>query len=216
MIRVLLIDDHILVRRAIRTLLTSAKDIQIVGETSTGMEGVQLARELHPSVIILDLKLPDISGLEVTTRCLRLEPAPKILVLSSTSHHEYSQRVLKMGAAGFLTKDTDREELIKAIRTVHRNQPFISAVIASRLALAKIDYKAQAIFNELNNKEMEVLLLSIRSLPAVEIAKRLRIDSKTVHGHRCRIFKKLGIENEVGLLLLALREGLVTVDETDP
>ena len=116
MIRVLLIDDHTIVRQAFRSLLTSAKDIQIVGEAGTGTEGVQLARELHPSVIILDLKLPDISGLEVTARCLRLEPAPKILVVSSTSHHEYSQRILEMGASGYLTKDTDREELIRAIK----------------------------------------------------------------------------------------------------
>ncbi len=213
MIRVLLIDDHTIVRRAFRALLTSAKDIQIAGEASTGTEGVQMARELHPSVIILDLKLPDISGLEVTTRCLRLEPAPKILVVSSTGHYEYSQRILKMGASGYITKDADREELIKAIRVVHRNQPFISAEIASRLALAKIDYKAHAIFSELNNKEMEVLMLTLHSVPAIEIAKRLRIGDKTVHSHRCRIFKKLGVENDVGLLLLAVREGLLTVDE---
>ncbi len=213
MIRVLLIDDHAIVRHTLRSLLTSAKDIQIVGEAGTGTEGVQLARELHPSVIILDIKLPDISGLEVATRCLRLEPAPKILVLSSTSHHEYSQRILEMGASGYLTKDTDREELIRAIRAVHRDQTFISAAIASRLALAKIDYKAHAAFNVLNNKEMEVLMLCLRGVPAADIAKRLRTGDKTVHGHRCRIFKKLGLENEVGLLLLAIREGLITVDE---
>ena len=105
MIRVLLIDDHTIVRQAFRSLLISAKDIQIVGEAGNGAEGVQLARELHPSVIILDLKLPDISGLEVATRCLRLVPAPKILMVSSTSHHEYSQRILKMGASGYITKD---------------------------------------------------------------------------------------------------------------
>ncbi len=214
MIRVLLIDDHTIVRRAFRALLTSAKDIQIVGEAGTGTEGVQLARELQPSVIILDLKLPDISGLEVATRCLRLEePAPKILVVSSTGHHEYSQRILKMRASGYLTKDTDREELIRAIKAVHRGQSFISAAIASRLALAKIDYKAHAVFNTLNNKEMEVLMLSLRSVPTADIAKRLRMGDKTVHGHRCRIFKKLGVENDVGLLWLAIREGLLTVDE---
>ena len=213
MIRVLLIDDHTIVRHALRSLLTSARDIQIVGEAGTGAEGVQLARELHPSVIILDLKLPDISGLEVATRCLRLEPRPKILVVSSTSHHEYSQRILKMGASGYLTKDTDREELIKAIRAVHRDQPFISAAIASRLALAKIDYKAHDVFNTLNNKEMEVLILCLRNVPATEIAKRLRTGDKTVHSHRSRIFKKLGVENEVGLLFLAVREGLVALDE---
>ena len=175
MIRVLLIDDHAIVRHALRSLLTSAKDIQIVGEAGTGMEGVQLARELHPSVIILDLKLPDISGLEVATRCLRLEPAPKMLVVSSTSHHEYSQRILEMGASGYLTKDTDREELMRAIRAVHRNQSFISAAIASRLAMAKIDYKTHAVFNTLNNKEMEVLMLCLRNVPAADIAKRLRM-----------------------------------------
>lgn len=213
MIRVLLIDDHTIVRQALRSLLISAKDIQIVGEAGTGAEGVQLARELHPSVIILDLKLPDISGLEVTTRCLRLEPVPKILVVSSTSHHEYSQRTLKIGASGYLTKDTGQEELITAIRTVHRDQPFISATIASRLALAKIDYKAHTAFNALNNKEMEVLILSLRNVPAAEIAKRLRTGDKTVHSHRSRIFKKLGIQNEVGLLLLAVREGLIAFDE---
>ncbi len=213
MIRVILIDDHALVREGLRLMLRDAKDIQIIGQSGTGAEGVQLVRELQPSVVILDLKLPDISGIEVTTRLLRLTPAPKVLVVTSAFHNEFPLRILEAGALGYVTKDNSREELITAIKTVHKGQPFISSAIASRLALAKIDHKTHAIFSNLTNKEMEVLILSVRGVKAADIAKRLHMSPKTVHSYRSHIFEKLNVENDVGLTLLAVRENLMTIDE---
>lgn len=213
MIRVILIDDHVLVRDGIGLMLKNAKDIQVVGEAGTGIEGVQLVRELQPAVVILDLKLPDISGIEVTTRLLRLTPAPKILVVTSAFHNEFPLRILEAGALGYVTKDVAREELVNAIKAVNKGQPFISTAVASRLALAKIDHQTHAIFSNLTNKEMEVLILSVRGVRAVDIARRLHMSPKTVHSYRSHIFEKLGVENDVGLTLLAIRENLMTIDE---
>ena len=213
MIRVILIDDHALVRDGIRLILRNSKDIQIIGEAGTGVEGVQLVRELQPTIVILDLKLPDISGIEVATRLLRLTPAPKILVVTSASHNEFPLQTLEAGALGYVTKDVGKEELISAIKTVNKGQPFISGAIASRLALAKIDHETHAIFSNLTNKEMEVLILSVRGVRAADIAKRLHMSPKTVHSYRSHIFEKLGVENDVGLTLLAVRENLMTIDE---
>lgn len=213
MIRILLVDDHTLVRRSIRQLLAPIKEIQIAGETSTGIEAVQLARDLHPTVLMLDLKLPDISGLEVAARLLRLTPVPRILILSSAVHHEFPRRMLDAGALGYLTKDASQAELVSAIKTVHKGQPFISAAIANRLVLAKVNHPTQARFGELSNKEMEILLFSLRSTPIADIAKRLHISAKTIHSYRSRLLEKLGVDNDVALLRLAIQEGLITVDE---
>ncbi|MBS0350498.1 MAG: response regulator [Proteobacteria bacterium] len=213
MIKIVLIDDHALVREGLRLMLRDLKDIQIIGQAGTGAEGVQLVRELQPSVVILDLKLPDITGIEVTTRLLRLSPAPKILVVTSAFHNEFPLRILEAGALGYVTKDIGRDELVNAIKSVNRNQPFISSAIASRLALAKIDHQTNAIFASLTNKEMEVLILSVRGVKASDIAKRLHMSPKTVHSYRSHIFEKLGVENDVGLTLLVVRENLMTIDE---
>lgn len=212
-IRIILVDDHALVRHGMRQLLANTKEMQIVGEASTGVEAVQLARDLQPSIILLDLKLPDISGLEVTTRLLRLEPMPKILIVSSALHHEFPQRLLEVGVLGYITKEATPEELIQAIKMVNQDQRFISPVIASRVALAKIDHQTKAVFSTLTNKEMEILLLTLRNVTPTEIAKRLHMSAKTVHSYRYRLLQKLDIDNEITLMLLAVREGLITLEE---
>lgn len=135
------------------------------------------------------------------------------MVVTSASHNEFPLRTLEAGALGYVTKDVGKEELISAIKTVNKGQPFISGAIASRLALAKIDHETHAIFSNLTNKEMEVLILSVRGVRAADIAKRLHMSPKTVHSYRSHIFEKLGVENDVGLTLLAVRENLMTIDE---
>lgn len=213
MIRLLLIDDHVLVRQSIRSLLAKNKEIKIIGEANSGIEGVQLARESVPDVVLLDLKLPDITGLEVTARLLRLAPAPKILALTSAVHHEFPQRILKAGALGYITKDSGQEELIQAIKTVNKAQVFISPLIATQLALAKVDYQSHAIFSQLTNKEVEVLILCLQAVPVDQIAKRLHMSPKTVHSYRYHIFTKLKVHNDIELMTLAVQEGLLALDE---
>jgi two-component system, NarL family, invasion response regulator UvrY len=213
MIRLIIIDDHSLVRQSIRFLLSKTKEIQIVAEASNGAEGIALAREHLPDIILLDLKLPDISGLEVTSRLLRLAPPPNILVLSAASHNEFPQRTLKAGALGYVTKGASQEELIQAIKTIYKGQPFISSDVASRLALAKINSEKSKAFSQFTNKEIEVLMLCLRSVPIEDIAKRLHMSPKTVHSYRHHIFTKLGVHNDVGLMTVAVQEGLMTMDE---
>jgi two-component system, NarL family, invasion response regulator UvrY len=212
-IKLILIDDHTLVRQGIRLLLSGNKEIEIVGETAIGAEVMHLVRELLPDVIVLDMNLPDISGLEVTTRLMQINPKSKILIISSATHPEFSQRTLEAGVLGYISKNTHHAELIKAIKTVNKGQLFISTDIADKLVLAKIDNKTSHIFAQLTQKEMEILLLYLRSISTADIAKRLNISDKTVQNHRSHIFHKLGVSNDVGLMLLAVREGLVMLDE---
>lgn len=213
MIRIVLIDDHALVRHSLGVMLQHHKNIRIVGETSTGVEGIQLVRQSQPDVVILDFKLPDISGLEVTTRLMRLEPAPKILLLSADMHTDIIFRLLEAGAIGFLTKNASREELISAIKAVADEKPVLTPEVASQMAMAKVDFQSQAVFSPLTNKEMEVLFLVLRGISSKDIAQRLHISPKTIHSYRSRIFEKLNVENEVALMHLALKEGLLTPDE---
>jgi len=213
MIKVLLIDDHTLVRAAVRQLLLKVQGIEIIGEAGTGDEGVKLARELHPDMVLLDIKLPDITGLEVITRLLRTDPRIKIIILSSSKNDLYPRRALDAGAQGYLSKDVSKEELVRAIKAAKAGQQVINPLIASRLALAKIDEKVPDLWSLLGNKEFEVMMMTVRSVPIKEIADRLHINHKTIHSYRCRIFEKLKVENDVDLTLLAIRDGLITADE---
>ena len=214
MITVILIDDHTIVRSGIRQMLEDVKGIQVIGEAGTGNEGVQLVRELHPQIVVLDFKLPDITGLEVTNRLLRMDPHLKILVVSSAINDLFPFRILEAGAHGYLIKDASKEELVRAVKAVSSGQRVISPSIASRLALAKIDErKSSSTFNELSDREMEVLMMVIRGAMVNEIASRLFLSPKTIQSYRSRLFEKLKVENNVALTLLAIREGLITIDE---
>lgn len=213
MITIILIDDHTIVRNGMRHMLQDIKGIKVIGEAGSGNEGVQLVRELHPEMVILDFKLPDITGLEVTTRLLRINPLLKILVVTSAINDLFPFRILEAGAQGYLTKDATKDELVRAIKTVHAGQHVISPEIASRLALAKIDDKSTTSFRELTDREMEVLMMVIRGVLVNDIATRLFLSPKTVHSYRSRIFEKLGVENDVALTLMAIREGLISLYE---
>lgn len=214
MIKVVLIEDHLLVRTGIRKLIEESNNIKIIGEASTGIEGIQLVRNLVPDVVLLDIKLPDISGLEVTHKLLNYLPSIKILVVSGMKNNLFPFRLLEAGAKGYFTKNGSQEELLRAIQMVYADQRYISPEIAQILALAKVrpsDEKGN--FAELSDRETEVMYMVIRGFEVKDIAKKLHLSIKTVHSYRSRIFEKLNIKNDTELTLLAIKRGLVTIEE---
>ncbi len=213
MIKIVLIEDHLLVRAGIRQMLKEVKGMQVVGEAATGLEGVQVVKDLRPDVVILDFKLPDISGLEVTHKLLRIQPDIKILIVTSAINDLFPFRLLEAGVLGYLTKGSTREELIKAVKTVALGERVISPEIASRLALAKIDYKTNSSFNSLSDREMEVMLMVIRGVSVRTIARKLHLSGKTIHSYRSRIFEKLNVKNDVALTLMAVQHGIIELEE---
>ncbi len=215
MIKVLLIDDHSLVRSGIRQMLEDIPEINIIGEAQNGFEGIQLTRELKPNVVILDFKLPDITGLEATSRLVRNDPEIKVLVVTAAINDLFPFRILEAGACGYLTKSCSKEELVNAIKTVYNGQHIISPEIARRLAFAKIDNRLLAEFDRLTDREMEVMIMMIRGVEVNEIALRLFLSIKTVHSYRSRIFEKLNLENEVALTFYAIKKGLITLEDTE-
>lgn len=213
MIRVVLIDDHFLVRSGFRQIIEAEKSIQVVGEAGTGLEGIQLVRAVKPDVVVLDIKLPDISGLEVTRKLLLHEPCPKILIVSALDNDSFPLRLLEAGAQGYLTKNGTQEELVHAIKTVYNDQRFISPEIAQQLALSKLSPNAPGEFANLSDRETEVMLMVIRGCEVKDIAKKLHLSVKTVHSYRSRIFEKLNVKNDTTLTLLAIKQGILNIDE---
>lgn len=213
MIRIVLIDDHFLVRAGFRRMLESEKNIQVIGEAGTGIEGIQLVQTVRPDVVVLDIKLPDISGLEVTYKLLSRTPHPKILIVSALNNDLFPFRILEAGAHGYLTKNASQEELAHAIRAVNNGQRFISQEVAHQLALARLSPHIPGNFSVLSDRETEVMLMVIRHVPVKEIANKLNLSAKTIHSYRSRIFEKLNVKNDTALTLLAIKQGIVTIEE---
>lgn len=214
MINVLLIDDHVLVRSGIREILQEVKGISVIGEASTGSEGLELTQRLNPDLIVLDLKLPDQSGLEVTQKVLRLNPDIKILVVSSVVNDLFLFRLLEAGANGYITKEAKPEIFIQAIKSVLDGKTVIDPQLAKRLALAKTVYKKDNVFADISEREMEVMMMLIRGVPVKEMAEELKISYKTIHSYRNRIFEKLNVKTDLAVTLLAIQHGLITITGT--
>ncbi len=213
MIKILLIDDHVLVRSGIREMLHEVKGMSVVADAGTGREGIELVRRYNPDVVILDLKLPDQTGLEVTQKILKHNPDVKILIVSSVINDLFLFRVIEAGAHGYLTKDAKQDELIHAIRTVASGQRIISPHLAKRLALAKTDFKKDNVFAEISDREMEVMMMVVRGIPVKDMAERLNISHKTVHSYRSRIFEKLNVKSDLAVTLLAIHHGLIVLED---
>lgn len=209
MIRLLIIDDHPIVRTGIRSLLQEATDIEIIGEAASGEEGLALAESLGPDVVLLDISLPGISGLEVLNTLKKPPFTAAVLVLSLHPEDRYAIRLLRAGASGYLTKDAPSGTLIRAIRKVDKGGKFISAEVAERLAF-NLDPDFEGPLHErLSGRELEVLRLLAAGKTVTEIGHHLSISVKTVSTYRRRILEKMAMNSTVEIVRYAVENRLV-------
>ena len=207
MIRVFLIDDHELVRTGFRMILSAEPDMDIVGEAGNGEDGLAQVRRLKPDVVLCDLHLPGISGLEVTERIVRADAGTHVIVLSVQQDGPLPRRVLEAGASGYLGKGCPAQELLRAVRDAARGRRYVAGDVARQLALAAVDGRGSP-FDLLSPREMEVALLLTQGRRMSEIAERLSLSAKTIATHKYRMFDKLGINDTVALARLAAQYGL--------
>lgn len=212
MIKVLVVDDHDLVRTGITRMLTDINGIKVVGEAASGEEALRLARELSPQVVLMDVKMPGIGGLEATRKMLRQDPDIRIVAVTVCDEEPFPSRLLKAGAAGYLTKGAALDEMVKAIRAVASGQRYISPEIAQQLALKNLAEEKASPFEALSEREMQITMMIVNCQKVQEISDRLFLSPKTVNSYRYRIFEKLGIDSDVELTLLAVRHGLLSAD----
>ncbi|HEV2320743.1 MAG TPA: UvrY/SirA/GacA family response regulator transcription factor [Gammaproteobacteria bacterium] len=209
MISVLLVDDHKLMRTGIKLILDETADIRVMGEASSGEEAVERARALKPQIILMDVSMPGIGGLEATRKLAMSLPDTRIIVISAQTAEPYPMKLLEAGAAGYLTKDSAGDEIVTAIRRVLAGERYISADIARQLALQAVNKTSASPFDQLSSREMQVMIMATGGHSVQAISDKLHLSPKTVSTYRSRLFEKLGVNNDVELTRLALRYGVI-------
>jgi two-component system, NarL family, invasion response regulator UvrY len=209
MIRVIFVDDHAMVRAGYRASLAKIADIEVIGEAGTGEEGIRLARELKPHVVLMDLHLPGISGLEAAARIVHHDEHCRVIALTGHNESPFPRRFLEAGAAGYVTKECPVEELVQAIRSVAAGRRFISQHIAQAMALDAMNGAQNSPFDLLTKREIEIVVALANGEDMPTIGKRLHVSAKTVASHKYNVFRKLEVDNDVALAHLAVRHGLV-------
>lgn len=209
MIRLLLVDDHKLFRVGLRKMLQDLNGIQIVGEAEDGEGAVRKAREDRPNVILMDLIMPGIGGLEATRRIGRLELGIRVVILSACDHAPFPMQALKSGAAGYVTKGANAEELGIAIKRAFLGKRYLSTDVAQELAVASFDEDGAAPFEQLSNREMQIMMMVVNCHRVNDISTSLHLSPKTVNSYRYRIFEKLNVRSDVELALMAVRHGML-------
>ncbi len=206
-IRVFLLDDHALVRAGMRMILASQTDIEVVGEAESGEAALPQIRALKPDVVLCDLHLPGISGLEVTERVVRGDFGTRVIVVSVHEDGPLPKRLIEAGASGYVGKGGDANELLRAVRDVSRGKKYLASSVAQNLALSGLGSGASP-FDLLSPREIEIALLLVQGLRQEEIARRLSLSPKTVNTHKSRMFEKLGIVDTIALARLVAQYGL--------
>lgn len=209
MINVLVVDDHDLIRNGISRLLADDEKITVVGEACSGEEGVAKARELRPDVVLMDANMPGIGGLEATRRLLRYDPDVKIIAVTVHGDEPYPTRFMQAGAAGYVTKGADVNEMVIAIKQVASGKRYLAPEIAQQMALKAVNPDDGSPFDELSDREMQVMLMITKGQKVQDISEQLFLSPKTVNSYRYRLFEKLKIENDVELTHLAIRHGII-------
>ena len=214
-IRVLLADDHALFRAGMRSLLSDIEGVEMVGEARDGQEALRMAAELTPDVVLLDVSLPELNGIEVAER-LRDSPATRVLILSMFANEEYVLRALRAGAAGYLLKDSTVVELATALRSIAGGGSYLSPAVSGHVLAAyvrRVGDGSVPADPALTPRQREVLQLIAEGHGTKEIAARLSLSAKTVETHRAQLMERLGIHDVAGLVRYAIRAGIVSADE---
>jgi len=208
-VRLLIADDHAVVRQGIRQILADAPELEIVAEASNGLEALELMRSTGVDVVILDLSMPGLSGLETVKKIKQDCPRVPILVLSMHPEEQYAVRVMRAGAAGYLTKDSAPEELVAAVRSIAGGHKYVTSTLAEQLALELERGSERSPHEALSDREYQVMLLMAEGLRGQDIAERLTLSVKTVSTYRARLLHKMNMSTNAELIRYALREGLV-------
>jgi len=216
-IRIVIADDHAVVRQGTRSLLEREKDLEVVGEAADGEEAVKIVDQLNPDVAIIDIAMPKLNGVEVTRQIKPRHPSTAVLILTAYDDDEYIFALLEAGAAGYLLKDVDSQEVVRAVRAVHTGEsvlhPAIARKVISRLTSPATKVGEEKPTVELTEREMEVLKLAARGMSNSDIASKLFISMRTVQGHLSSIFNKLSVGSRTEAVFQAVKRGWLSFEE---
>jgi two-component system, NarL family, response regulator NreC len=216
MINIMLADDHPIVRQGLRALLESEQNFHLVGEAGDGLEAVRLAIRLKPDVLITDVMMPGLNGLEVTRQVTKSLPQTKVVILSMYTDDSYVLEALKNGATGYVLKDSQATDLVQAIREVAAGRRYLSPPLSEReleLYAQRFESVSNDPYDLLTTREREVLQLVAEGRTSIEIAQQLFISPRTAEGHRANLMRKLGVQNNAELVRYALKRGILPLDK---
>jgi len=212
MVKLLIVDDHHIVRAAVSKMLADEEWIEIAGEAGSGEEAVAMARELEPDVVLMDIKMQGIGGLEATRKIVRMLPDCKVIALSALIEETFATRALEVGASGYLSKGTDPAEMVNAIRQVYHGQRYLSSEIAQKVALSRMSPGNENPFDGLSDRELQIALMVVNCQKVSDISDKLFLSPKTVNTYRYRIFDKLQVSSDVELTHLAIRHKMIDTE----
>jgi two-component system, NarL family, invasion response regulator UvrY len=212
MIRVLIVDDHTLVRVGLCRLLEPEVDMEVVAQSGSGHEAVSLCREHKPDVVLLDYSLPDMDGLETTSQIIALETGARVLILTMYDNEEYATRLIQAGAAGFLVKAASADELLAAIRKVAAKGVYVSQSIMERMVTRVGQPQGETPESVLSDREMQVLLRLARGAATREVSEELHLSMSTIETYRGRVLEKLNLRNNSDITRFAIRRNLIDLD----
>jgi two-component system invasion response regulator UvrY len=211
-IKVFLVDDHELVRTGIRRILEDVRGIKVVGEAHSGEDAVKWCRTEQADIVLMDMNMPGIGGLEATKKILRFNPDMKVIVLTIHTENPFPTKVMQAGAAGYLTKGAGPDEMVNAIRMVQSGQRYLSPEIAQQMALSQFTPDSENPFKELSERELQIMMMITKGEKVTDISEQLNLSPKTVNSYRYRLFSKLNISGDVELTHLAIRHGILDAE----
>ncbi|HEY5715244.1 MAG TPA: UvrY/SirA/GacA family response regulator transcription factor [Psychromonas sp.] len=212
MINILLVDDHELVRTGIRRIIDDVRGMKVIGEAESGEEAVKWCRKNQPDVVLMDINMPGIGGLDAMHKILRINEDIKIIMLTMHTENPFPSKVMQAGASGYISKAAGPNEVLNAIRSVHAGQRYLAAEIAQQMALSQISPTSDDPFGVLSERELQIMMMITKGQRVVDISEQLGLSPKTINSYRYRLFEKLGVNGDVGLTHLAIRYGMLDTD----
>lgn len=210
MVKILLVDDHELVRSGIRLILEGISTFSVVAEVKSGEEAIRYCRHDAPDIVLMDVNMPGIGGLEATKQIARMSENIRVICISMHTENPIPAKVMQMGAFGFITKNAEPDEMVRAVHKVVAGQKYIAPEIAQQIAIGKLDLGDSNPFDQLSDRELEITLMLVTGRRVPDIADSLNISPKTINTYRYRMFEKLEINSDVELTHLALRYKLIS------